>query len=78
MTVDNTESLKLAKYILNSQTAIPTAREESYGNTPLHIACALYSLDFAVLLAGTCSEAKSVKNDDSKTPLEMVLSEIEH
>ena len=78
VSLDNTKSLELAKYILNSQPAIATAREESYGNTPLHIACALYSLDFAALIAGICSEAKSVENDESKTPLEMALSEIKH
>ena len=58
--------------------AIGLTKDEAYGNTPLHIACSLYSLDLAAEIAKICQESKTVKNNEGKTPLDIILSEIQH
>lgn len=38
---------EILKQIMFANPAIGLTKDEAYGNTPLHIACSLYSLDFA-------------------------------
>ena len=52
-------------------------RDESYGNTPLHIACSLHSIDFTRFMIEVGSDL-TIKNLAEKTPEEVVDSEIEN
>ena len=52
-------------------------RDESYGNTPMHIACSLHSIDFTKFMIEAGSDL-TIKNLAEKTPEEVVDSEIEN
>ena len=51
-------------------------RDESYGNTPIHIACSLHSFTVAKMLIEMGSDL-SIRNMAGKRPEDIVDSEIE-
>lgn len=52
-------------------------QDESYGNTPLHVACSLHSFSLTGYLIETGSDI-SIKNLAEKTPEDIIDSEIAH
>ena len=52
-------------------------KDESYGNTPLHVACSLHSFSLTQQLIEAGSDL-TIKNLAEKTPEEIIDSEIEH
>jgi ankyrin repeat protein len=59
-----------------AKEAILNEKDESYGNTPLHVACSLHSFGLIKLLILAGSDL-SVTNLAGKTPVQVVNSEIE-
>jgi hypothetical protein len=59
-----------------AKEAILNEKDESYGNTPLHVACSLHSFGLIKLLILGGSDL-SVTNLAGKTPVQVVDSEIE-
>ena len=55
---------EILKQIMFANPAIGLTKDEAYGNTLLHIACSLYSLDFSAEIANICQESKTVKNHE--------------
>ena len=51
-------------------------QDESYGNTPLHVCCALHSYVMSKLLIEEGSDL-GIKDRSDRTPLELVEYEIE-
>ena len=52
-------------------------RDESYGNTPMHVACSLHSIDLTRFMIEIGSDL-TIKNLAEKTPVEIIDSEIEN
>ena len=52
-------------------------RDESYGNTPMHVACSLHSVDLTKFMIDAGSDL-TIKNLAEKTPEEVVDSEIDN
>jgi ankyrin repeat protein len=52
-------------------------RDESYGNTPLHVACSLHSFSLTNFLIEAGADQK-IQNLAEKTPKDIVESEIAH
>lgn len=51
-------------------------QEESYGNTPLHIACSLHSFVLTKVLFLNGSDVR-ILNEDNKSPLCIIADEID-
>jgi len=66
--IDLMLSTKASEFILDE-------RDESYGNTPLHIACSLHSFVFTKYLLHAGAD-ESIKNLQDKTPEEILKDEI--
>lgn len=50
-------------------------RDESYGNTPLHVACSLYSVELTEFLIKAGCDV-TIKNLAERTPEEIIDNEI--
>lgn len=69
--------LEVVKLILKNKARemILAAKDESYGNTPLHVTCSLHNVDITrYLLEQGCN--REVKNNAERTPEEIVNNEI--
>ena len=61
--------------LIQGREEILSARDESYGNTPLHIACGMHSYDCAKILIEAGSDL-SIQNFLELTPLGVVEAEL--
>ena len=70
--------MEILKILLNNWNSevLLNETDEGYGNTPLHVVASLYSYEFTKLLIEAGSD-KEIKNNNGKTPLEVVDQEIE-
>ena len=70
---------KIIDLILHSSDAVKEVvlkeRDESYGNTPLHIACSLHSFVFTKYLMKEGSD-ENIKNFQEKTPEQILEDEV--